>query len=203
MSFPISDCDAIYQDMKGYNIVIENGIEGNIYVFDEINKFKEAMQESIINSKTNYSNNNSLNSDSFITLNDLTTLTLYKKKALGYIAFKKHITDDTVLSIEYVKSDEKGIGKKLLYLVTCIARDLGYDYIAFEALPYVNAKGRNNTKNRTKAKRLFNYYNRLGFTRKGNAVYQNGKNKNGKILYFSSQEYLTKISNGTRKRVRN
>ena len=82
MSFPVSDCDAIYQDIKGYDIIIENGTEDNIYVFDKINKFKEAIQNSIINSKTNYSNNNSINSDSFITLNDLTRLTLYKRRKL-------------------------------------------------------------------------------------------------------------------------
>jgi hypothetical protein len=201
MSFPVSECDT-----SSYDIIIKNGTEDDIFVFDDINKFKEAINSSIINSNISNTtnNNNSVNSDSFITLNDLTILTLYKKKkALGYITFKKDTKDDTILTIEYIKSYEKGIGKKLLYLVTCIARDLEYDYIAFEALPDVNAKGINNTKNRNKAKKLFKYYNNLGFTRKGNAVYENGKNKNGKILYLSSQKYLTKISNGTRKRVRN
>jgi hypothetical protein len=200
MSFPVSECDT-----SSYDIIIENGNEDDIFVFDDINKFKEAINSSIINSNISNTtnNNNSVNSNSYITLYNLTTLTLYKrKKPLGYITFKKDTKDDTILTIEYIKSyeNEKGIGKKLLYLVTCIARDLEYDYIAFEALPDVNAKGRNNTKNRNKAKKLFNYYNKLGFTRKGNAVYENGKNKNGKILYLSSQKYLTKISNGTRKR---
>jgi hypothetical protein len=79
----------------------------------------------------------------------------------------------------------KGIGKDLLYLVTCKALEFGLP-IAFGAQPSITNKFEPGTSEETIRKqeeKLLQYYNHLGFTRKGDEEYSE--------KYGLLQEYLS------------
>jgi len=89
------------------------------------------------------------------------------------------------LHIDLVKSYMKGIGKDLLYLVTCKALEFGLP-IAFGAQPSITNKFEPGTSEETIRKqeeKLLQYYNHLGFTRKGDEEYSE--------KYGLLQEYLS------------
>jgi hypothetical protein len=105
------------------------------------------------------------------------TIKVYSKddnKLYGSIQFTLEEEDKKdVLYIELVKSHMKGFGRDLLYLITCKANELGLP-IAFGAQPSITNKFEPGTSEETIRKqeeKLLQYYNHLGFTRKGDEEY--------------------------------
>jgi hypothetical protein len=91
---------------------------------------------------------------------------------------------DTI-HIELVKSYSKGIGKDLLYLITCKALEFKLP-IAFGAQPSITNRFEPGTSEKTireQEEKLLKYYNHLGFTRKGDEEYNE--------KYGLTQEYLS------------
>ncbi len=95
-------------------------------------------------------------------------------KIYGSIIFSLQEEDEKdVLYIKLVKSYMKGIGKDLLYLITCKALELGLP-IAFGAQPSITNKFEPGTSEeiiRKQEEKLLKYYNHLGFMRKGDEHY--------------------------------
>ena len=90
-----------------------------------------------------------------------------------------------VFYVDLVRSLLKGLGKELLYLITCKAAQLGLP-LAFKAQPGVIDSfplGTNKEIIRKHGEKLLAYYNRLGFTRKGEGKYSKA--------YGFTQNYLT------------
>ena len=108
---------------------------------------------------------------------------------LGYIDFNIAASmlagGRNVFYVDLVRSLLKGLGKELLYLITCKAAQLGLP-LAFKAQPGVIdtfPPGTNKEIIRTHGEKLLAYYNRLGFTRKGQGKYSKA--------YGFTQNYLT------------
>lgn len=108
---------------------------------------------------------------------------------LGYIDFNIAASmlagGRNVFYVDLVRSLLKGLGKELLYLITCKAAQLGLP-LAFKAQPGVIDSfppGTNKEIIRKHGEKLLAYYNRLGFTRKGEGKYSKA--------YGFTQNYLT------------
>ena len=108
---------------------------------------------------------------------------------LGYIDFNIAASmlagGRNVFYVDLVRSLLKGLGKELLYLITCKAAQLGLP-LAFKAQPGVIdsfPSGTNKEIIRKHGEKLLAYYNRLGFTRKGEGKYSKA--------YGFTQNYLT------------
>ena len=108
---------------------------------------------------------------------------------LGYIDFNIAASmlagGRNVFYVDLVRSLLKGLGKDLLYLITCKAAQLGLP-LAFKAQPGVIDSfppGTNKEIIRKHGEKLLAYYNRLGFTRKGEGKYSKA--------YGFTQNYLT------------
>ena len=75
--------------------------------------------------------------------------------------------------IHFVRSFTKGMGKNLIYLMTCKAAEIGLP-IAFEAQPSIQDKfppGTSEELIREKEEKLLQYYDYLGFDRNGKEDY--------------------------------
>ena len=107
-------------------------------------------------------------------------------KLYGFIQFSlQNIDKKDTLHIDLVQSFSKGIGKDLLYLITCKALEFGIP-ISFGAQPSIKNKFEPGTSEETIRKqeeKLLQYYNHLGFMRKGDEEYNE--------KFGLTQEYLS------------
>jgi len=117
--------------------------------------------------------------------------------AIGFSSHHSKIREDT-LHVYGVDSGSKGAGKKLLYLITCLAKKLGLS-ITFEAQPGATDKFSPNTPEeeiKEKEEKLMLYYNKLGFKREGPETY----NKNIGLYqhYYTQPNNVLKVAAATR-----
>ena len=101
--------------------------------------------------------------------------------------------------IGLVQSRRKGLGKELLYLITCLADKLNFKAVFFEAQPEAtaNMKPQNNNNNtrKQKGKKLLEYYNSLGFKRNGDYDYENNIGLTQKYK-TNIKDIISRISGG-------
>ena len=102
--------------------------------------------------------------------------------------------------IGLVESRRKGLGKELLYLVTCLAEKLNFKTVFFEAQPEATKAKRtqkynNNNTRIQKGKRLLEYYNSLGFKRSGEYEYVNNIGLTQKYK-TNTKDIISRISGG-------
>jgi hypothetical protein len=99
--------------------------------------------------------------------------------------------------IGLIQSNKKGMGKELLYLLTCKANQMNYK-VKFEAMPEAIRERKSSlfaSKNakKQKGRKLFNYYNSLGFKRNGEEDYNSNIGVTQKYL-TNSKEIIPRIS---------
>jgi len=99
--------------------------------------------------------------------------------------------------IGLIQSNKKGMGKELLYLLTCKANQMNYK-VKFEAMPEAIRERKSSlfaSKNAKtqKGRKLFNYYNSLGFKRNGEEDYNSNIGVTQKYL-TDPKEIIPRIS---------
>jgi len=99
--------------------------------------------------------------------------------------------------IGLIQSNKKGLGKELLYLLSCKANQMNYK-VKFEAMPEATKAKKSSlfaSKNarKEKGRKLFNYYNSLGFKRNGEEDFNSNIGVTQKYL-TNSREIIPRIS---------